>query len=93
MKLTIGVVLLSQYVVPEESFDEYRDSNFERLASNFSCLESGDTIPAGRGYVHGLTEKQLLEELQNSPFAVESFESDEQYGGEGLLRYSRLRKK
>ncbi|MCM3633536.1 class I SAM-dependent methyltransferase [Paenibacillus camelliae] len=88
-----GILLITQNIVPEEYIDEARDEYFQGCsASHFTSLEQGDNFPLGDGYVHWFTEKQLLDELSNTEFLIEQFDTDEAHAGDGLLRLVKLRK-
>ena len=87
-----GVMLLTQYVVPEESIGLARDEQWEHLSPNYTTLEPGDTFGAGEAYVHWFTPLELQEDLESSGLALEEYRSDEQLGGEGYIQLARLRK-
>jgi ubiquinone/menaquinone biosynthesis C-methylase UbiE len=86
-----GNLLLTQNIVPDESLDEARDEYFERSpAAAFSILERGDTFPLGEGYVRWFTSEQLRSELEDTPYQLKRYESDELYGGAGYIRIAEL---
>jgi len=88
-----GILLLTQNIVPEEYIDEARDEYFQSCsASQFTSLEQGDNFPLGDGFVHWFTEKHLLDELSDTKFLIEQFDTDEAHAGEGFLRLIKLRK-
>lgn len=86
-----GNLLLTQNIVPDDSLDEARDEYFEQSpASAFSILERGDTFPLGEGYVRWFTSEQLRSELEDTPYQLERYESDELYDGAGYIRIAEL---
>lgn len=68
-----GVILVSQYVAPDENFEEYPDEDFEKIAPKFTRLQPGDTFPDGCGYVRWFTERQCIDKIQDFPFVLESY--------------------
>lgn len=87
-----GPVLLSQYIVPEEFFDEHKDENYYRFPGEYEGLEPGDTFTDTGGYVHWFTERDLRDELSEGPLAIEAEFSAAQYGGTEFLRLFLLRR-
>jgi SAM-dependent methyltransferase len=88
-----GVCLLTQNVVPEEHMGDSIDGDFEKSpASKFSIIEYGDTFPSSEGYVRWFTEKELVEELGQSPFLMTLNINDREYGGSGFTRLIELKK-
>lgn len=88
-----GVCLITQNIVPDEFLGEARDQYYyQSPASRFSIIEEGDTFPEGFGYVRWFTEDQLLEELQDTDFELQLFESDQAHNGHGFMRLIKLGK-
>ncbi|MHA7967782.1 class I SAM-dependent methyltransferase [Paenibacillus sp. CAU 1782] len=88
-----GICVLTQHIVPDEYQEDGRDEHFAKSeASRFSILERGDHLPLGVGYVHWFTVDELWQELGDTNFDIDTFESDEAYGGAGFIQLIRLRK-
>lgn len=87
-----GVLLLSQYIVPDAFFDEHMDENYHRFAGEYGDLEPGDTFSSDGAYVHWFTEGDLRDELEQAPLVLEANHSDGDFGGAEFLRLYILRK-
>lgn len=87
-----GICLMTQHIVPDEHSNDGDELDHFSPAADFSIVEKGDRFPLGSGYVHWFTEQELLDELRDSPFHIEQFESDEYHGGNGYIRLIQLRK-
>jgi hypothetical protein len=75
-----GWLFLSQYIIDGilDSYDQIRDENYHRFASDYETLEEGDSFTSGiPSYVHFFMEADLLDELKASPFQIiDSFRED-----------------
>jgi ubiquinone/menaquinone biosynthesis C-methylase UbiE len=88
-----GICIITQNIVPDDYIDDARDEHFTNSrASHFQLLERGDNFPLGIGYVRWFTESDLLNELRNTDFEFELFESDIEHKGAGYIRLIGLRK-
>lgn len=88
-----GTCVMTQQVVPDECISDAEDEYFKQSpAANFQILEQGDAFPMGSGYVRWFTERELLDEIGDTPFEIEMCKSDAEYQGAGFLRLFRLRK-
>jgi SAM-dependent methyltransferase len=86
-------LLFTYYVVPPEAFMSYTEDDLHtQAAANFTTLEPGDTFCAGQGYAHWFTPEDLQSELTQSHFSLETFRSNEGFGGDGFLYLAVLRK-
>lgn len=88
-----GICIITQNIVPDECIEDAEDEHFMNSpASQFKILEKGDNFPLGDGYVRWFTESDLFNEIRNTDFEIELFDSDEEHKGEGYIRLLRLRK-
>lgn len=89
-----GTCIITQNIVPDEYIDDAKDEYFfNSPASQFAILERGDNFPLGNGYVRWFTEGDLLDEIRNTDFEIELFESDEEHEGTGCIRLIKLKKR
>lgn len=88
-----GTCIITQNIVPDEYIDDAQDEHYlSNPASQFEILEKGDHFPLGSGYVRWFTEDDLFNEIRNTDFEIELFDSDEKHEGGGYIRLIRLRK-
>jgi ubiquinone/menaquinone biosynthesis C-methylase UbiE len=88
-----GICIITQNIVPDEYINNAEDEHFMNSpASQFRILEKGDNFPLGNGYVRWFTESDLFNEIRNTDFEIELFDSDEEHKGAGYIRLLRLRK-
>ncbi|MGN7456022.1 methyltransferase domain-containing protein [Paenibacillus pasadenensis] len=88
-----GTCIITQNIVPDEYIDDAKDEHYlSSPASEFGILERGDNFPSGNGYVRWFTESDLFNEIKNTDFKIELFESDEEHEGAGYIKLIKLRK-
>lgn len=90
-----GTLRMLHYLVPAADLHFAYDETYKQIAPQYNMLEAGDTFNtgvAGIGYVHWFTEEALRAELHTASLALEYWEDDRAYGGDGTQAVVQLRK-